>query len=288
VIYGLLAALGWGTTDFLGAVSGRRMGSLPALGVSQAAGTSIAVVLFIVHGGGFSPLAGLLGFVVANGLIAMAAYALHYRALELGPVAVVSPIGAGYAVVGFSLAVLLLGEHPGGTAIVGGLITIAGVVLVSTNLPLLRAGLHEKPPGLWWAFGSSIGFGVAGLLLGVIARDSGDWVVTVLATRLALIVALTPLLLARRRRFHRLADAGAKAYATAAVAGLFDLMGVAAYSAGATHGYLSVVLAASAIFPMVAVALSVAFLHERLVLNQYVGVLAVVGGLLLLALTPGT
>jgi drug/metabolite transporter (DMT)-like permease len=287
VIYGLLAALGWGSTDFLGAVSGRRLGSLPALAVSQVAGTCLAVILFLVHGTGFSPVEGLLGFVAANGLIAMAAYALHYRALELGPVAVVSPIGAGYAVVGFSLAVLLLGEHPGSFAIAGGLITIAGVVLVSTNLPLLRAGLHEKPPGLWWAFGSSIGFGVAGLLLGVIARDSDDWVVTLMSTRLALLVALAPLLFVRRRTFHRLGDAAPRAYVAAGVAGLFDLMGVAAYSAGATRGYLSIVLAASAIFPMIAVALSVAFLRERLVLNQYLGVLAVVGGLLLLASSPG-
>jgi uncharacterized membrane protein len=288
VIYGLVAALGWGSTDFLGAISGRRMGSLPALAVSQLAGTCVAVVLFVVHGEGLSPVDGLLGFVVANGLIAMTAYALHYRALELGPVAVVSPIGAGYAVVGFSLAVLLLDEHPGPTAVVGGVVTIAGVVLVSTNLPALVARLHTKPPGLWWAVGSSIGFGLAGLLLGVIARDSGDWIVTLLATRVALIVALAPLVYVRRRTFHRLGDAGTKAYATAAIAGLFDLMGVAAYSAGATRGYLSVVLAASAIFPMIAVALSVAFLRERLALNQYLGVIAVVGGLLLLALVPGS
>ena len=287
MIYGLLAAIGWGSTDFLGAVSGRRMGSLPALAVSQIAGTLLAVVLFVVHGTGFGPVAGLFWIVLANGAIAMTAYALHYRALELGPVAVVSPVGAGYAVVGFTLAVVLLDEHPGPAAIVGGLITIAGVVLVSTNLPAMLAGLHERPPGLWWALGSSLGFGVAGLLLGVIARDSDDWVVTLLSTRLALIVAFIPLLWARRRTFHRLKEAGWKAYLVAAVAGIFDLLGVAAYSAGATKGYLSVVLAASAIFPMIAVALSMVFLRERLVLNQYLGVVAVVGGLLLLALAPG-
>ncbi len=287
MIYGLLAAIGWGTTDFLGAVSGRRMGSLPALAVSQIAGTILASILFLVHGTGFGPVSGLLWFVLANGVIAMTAYALHYRALELGPVAVVSPVGAGYAVVGFTLAVLLLDEHPGPTAILGGLITIAGVVLVSANLPKLLAGLHEKPPGLWWALGSSLGFGVAGLLLGVIARDSNDWVVTLLSTRLALIAAFAPLLWARRRTFHRLREAGAKAYVVATAAGIFDLLGVAAYSAGATKGYLSVVLAASAIFPMIAVALSMIYLRERLVLNQYVGVVAVVGGLLLLALAPG-
>jgi uncharacterized membrane protein len=45
------------------------------------------------------------------------------------------------------------------------------------------------------------------------------------------------------------------------------------------------VLAASAIFPAVAVGLSIAFLHERLVPNQWGGVVLVVTGLLLLSLS---
>jgi uncharacterized membrane protein len=286
VIYGLLAAIGWGTTDFLGAVSGRRMGALPALAVSQLVGVIGATALFVARGGGLGALHGLGWFLLANGLIAMVAYAVHYHALELGPVAVVSPVGAGYAVVGFALAVLALGEHPGPAAILGGLITIGGVFLVSANLPLLRAGLHERPPGLWWAVGSAVGFGVAGFILGVIAKDSNDWVATLFTTRLVLVLAYIPLLVARRRTFHKVAAATAVAYVAAAAAGAFDLMGVASYSAGATRGYLSVVLAASAIFPAIAVALSVVFLKERLVFNQYLGIAVVIGGLLLLALAP--
>jgi len=286
VIYGLLAAIGWGTTDFLGAVSGRRMGALPALAVSQLVGIIGATGLFVARGGGLGALHGLGWFLVANGLIAMVAYAVHYHALELGPVAVVSPVGAGYAVVGFALAVLALGEQPGPAALLGGVITIGGVFLVSANLPLLRAGLHERPPGLWWAVGSAVGFGVAGFILGVIAKDSNDWVATLFTTRLVLVLAYLPLLVARRRTFHKFAGATAIAYVAAAAAGAFDLMGVASYSAGATRGYLSVVLAASAIFPAIAVALSVVFLKERLVFNQYVGIAVVIGGLLLLALAP--
>jgi uncharacterized membrane protein len=91
-------------------------------------------------------------------------------------------------------------------------------------------------------------------------------------------------LLARRRTFHKVEGAGVGAYVAAGAAGAFDLLGVAAYSAGATRGFLSIVLAASAIFPMIAVALSVAFLEERLVFNQYVGLAVVVLGLLMLGL----
>jgi uncharacterized membrane protein len=286
VIYGLLAAIGWGTTDFLGAVSGRRLGSMPALAVSQLVGIVLATALFLVNGNGLSSLAGLGWFLVANGIIAMVAYAVHYHALELGPVAVVSPVGAGYAVVGFSLAVLLLGEQPGPAAVLGGVITIGGVFLVSANLPALRAGLHEKPPGLWWALGSAVGFGIAGFILGVIAKDSNDWIATLFTTRAVLVLAYLPLLVARRKTFHKVAGATAIAFVAAAAAGAFDLMGVASYSAGATRGYLSVVLAASAVFPAIAVALSVIFLEERLVLNQYVGIAVVIGGLMMLALAP--
>ena len=41
-------------------------------------------------------------------------------------------------------------------------------------------------------------------------------------------------------------------------------------------------LAASAVFPLIAVALSIVVLHERLVPNQVVGIALVVVGLLLL------
>jgi drug/metabolite transporter (DMT)-like permease len=188
-------------------------------------------------------------------------------------------------VVGFGLAVLLLpDETPGPVAILGGIVTIVGVFLVSANLPALRAGLHERPPGLWWAVGSAVGFGVAGFILGVIAKDSNDWIATLFTTRVVLVLAYIPLLVARRRTFHKVAGATAIAYVAAAAAGAFDLMGVASYSAGATRGFLSVVLAASAVFPAIAVALSVVFLKERLVVNQYVGIAVVIGGLLLLAL----
>ena len=94
----------------------------------------------------------------------MIAYALHYRALELGPVAVVSPVGAGYAVVGFTLAVLLLDEQPGPVAILGAGSRSAACSSCRPTCRCVRAGLHEQPPGLWWAVGSAVGFGVAGFI----------------------------------------------------------------------------------------------------------------------------
>ena len=68
------------------------------------------------------------------------------------------------------------------------------------------------------------------------------------------------------------------------LAGAADILGVVTFSIGSERGLNSIVLASSAVFPLIAVALSVIVFKERLVANQIVGIALVVGGLLLLGL----
>jgi uncharacterized membrane protein len=281
VIYGLAAALGWGLADFTGAVGGRRIGSLPTVMVAQA--LSAVVMTGFMIAGGHDPgiMAPYAAFVAMNGLASGGAYLSHYRALQLGPVAVVSPIGATYAVVGVTLAVVVLGERPGPAAIVGGAITVLGVMLTSTDLAKLRAGTHTRPPGLPWAIVSAVLFGIGGFFLGYFAQEVG-WVPGLWASRCAQLAMFTALSVIRRREFDRVGwNVG---LVIALASGAADLLGVVAYSIGASQGLLSIVLIASAVFPLIAVALSIGFLHERPVANQYVGIALVVIGLLVLGL----
>jgi drug/metabolite transporter (DMT)-like permease len=281
VIFGLTAALGWGLADFTGAVGGRRIGSLPTVMIAQLL-SAVAMTVFMIEGD-HSPsvLAPYVAFVAMNGLASGGAYLSHYRALQLGPVAVVSPIGATYAVVGVALAVILLGERPGPAAIVGGAITVLGVMLTSTDLAKLRAGTHTRAPGLPWAIVSAVLFGVGGFFLGYFAQEVG-WVPGLWASRCAQLAGFTMLSIVRRREFDRVGwNAGVL---LALASGAADLLGVVSYSIGASRGLLSVVLIASAVFPLVAVVLSVWLLHERPVASQYVGIALVVAGLLVLGL----
>ena len=107
MIFGLAAALGWGLADYAGAIGGRRIGSLPAVVFGQLLSMSFMVVLVVATGQDISRVGSFLGLIAANGIFTAIAYSTHYRALELGPVAVVSPIGASYAVVGIALAMLI-------------------------------------------------------------------------------------------------------------------------------------------------------------------------------------
>lgn len=279
MIFGLAAALGWGLADFSGAIAGRRIGSIVTVIVGQVLSLTFMTVLLVAMGGSTSGIRPIVGWIALNGIFTAVAYMTHYRALELGPVAVVSPIGAAYAVVGVALAIIVLDERPAPLQLVGAAITIVGVMLVSTDLKKLRAGTHGVPPGLPWALVAAVSFGVAAFLLGYASKEAG-WVTGLWASRAAQVACYVPVAIVYRRQLAALRPGPGLWVALAA--GAADILGVTTYAAGAERGYLSIVLAASAIFPMVAVLLSIRYLHERLVANQVVGVVLVIAGLLLL------
>jgi drug/metabolite transporter (DMT)-like permease len=281
VIFGLGAALGWGLADFFGAMAGRRIGSLATVIAGQVLSALAMTLIVLATGTSLATLSGDLGLLALNGVVAAFAYATHYRALELGPVAVVSPIGAGYAVVGVGLAIVVLDERPSALSLAGAAIAVVGVALVSTDLKKLREGIHHRVPGLWWSVVAAIGFGVAGFLLGWISQRAG-WIPGLWGSRVAQVVCYLPLIVLFRDQLRRIRP-GTGLW-IALLAGAADLLGVVMFSAGAERGYISIVLAASAVFPLIAVVLSVLVFGERLVANQVLGVGLVVGGLLLLGL----
>ena len=281
MIFGLGAAFGWGFADYGGAVAGRLIGSRSTAIVAQGLSAIVMTVFFFATGHSPHELAPIVWWMLLNGIVSAAAYSAHYRALQLGPLVVVSPVTATYAIVGVGLAMIVLHERPGPVALVGAALTVVGVMLASTDLRKLRAGTHGVPPGLPWALAAALLFGVGGFILGWASKQIG-WIPALWASRTVQFLFFALLALMRPgdlRRAGRNAGTGA-----AAAAGMADLFGVAMFAAGAQAGFVSIVLVASAIFPLIAVVLSVIYLNERPVPNQIVGAAVVVTGLVLLGL----
>ena len=281
MIFGLSAAVGWGLADFFGALSGRRIGAFAAVLSGQLLSAVFMTGVLVFSDESIASLAPHVWLVILNGAFAAFAYVTHYKALELGPVAVVSPIGAGYAVVGVGLAMLILGERPGALALTGAAIAVVGVALVSTDLKKLRDGIEQQLPGLWWAIAAAIGFGVAGFMLGWISQRAG-WIPGLWGSRVAQVVFYLPLIPLFRKELSSVRPG--LGLMIAFLAGAADVVGVVSYSIGSTKDFISIVIAASAVFPLIAVVLSILVFGERIVANQVVGIGLVVGGLLLLGL----
>jgi drug/metabolite transporter (DMT)-like permease len=285
VIYGLAAALGWGLSDLWAAMSGRRIGSGRTVVVAQvAAAVAVSLIVLVVRPD-LSGISDVAPWLVPNAFLGAAAFATLYRGLQLGPIAVVSPILASYAVVPVLLSVILLGETLGGVEVAGVVVTIAGAALTSTDPRALRAGTRTKPAGLSWAIASTLLFGVATYVMGWAAKEAGFlpslWFGRLTMMSVFLLAALV--LWLRSRAAGEVRDPIVRSTLWLAVmVGVVELVGTIAYARGAEVGLVSIVTAASATYPLIPVLGAVLLLHERPVPTQYVGIAMVIGGLLLL------
>ncbi len=286
MIYGLGAALGWGLGDLWAAMSGRRIGALATVVVAQLVSAILTTLIVLASGTSLAPMGRVAWWLIPNAVLMSGGYFTLYRGLELGPVAVVSPVLASYAVFPVLLSVMLLGESLSLLIGAGIVVTIVGTALASTDLRALARGTHSMPEGLPWAAASVILFGVGTYVFGWAAQRAG-WLPTLWLTRISttmvfLLVGAAAWGLGRteggRARHER------RALAFAALIGFVDLFGAVMYAYGADVGYISIVTAASATYPIIPVLGSMLFLRERPAPNQYLGVVLLVGGLLAVSL----
>jgi drug/metabolite transporter (DMT)-like permease len=281
MIFGLGAAFAWGSADFGVALVARRIGSFATLVLAQLAG----IVLFSVLAA--TPEASLPRFhpgllvLPLIGISGALSYVAFYRALELGPIALVSPIAAGYAAIVIALSLIFLHEHVAALALLGAAVTIAGVILASTDLRRLPVEGKRARGGVFFAILAMVGFGLGAFLIGVFARDTG-WFGTIYLSRLGSAATLAVILAATGR--SRFQSAGLGRIVPALLIGVLDIGGFALYARGAEVGRVSITAAASVIYPLIPILVGVAYLRERPALNQWAGVAAVGAGLVLLAM----
>src|SRR5690349_15120749 len=127
--YGLIAALCWGSTDVLGTIGGRRLGSLPVVAIAQAASLLFVVVLAFTQGASLPTDAGALAASLFFGVVAAGAYLTFFTALRIGPLAVVSPVVAAYGGLTVVAAVLLRDDSLTVLQALGAALATAGVIL---------------------------------------------------------------------------------------------------------------------------------------------------------------
>jgi drug/metabolite transporter (DMT)-like permease len=197
----LAVALLWGSADILAALAARRLRTFKTTFVSQSIGL-LALLAF----GAFAfwlwhlpftltalVLSALIG--IFTGLCAALGYFAFYRSLEIGPIAIVSPITATSSTFTLILSTLILQEQ----LTIGrmGFVTIVilGIVLASTSITELRALLHKPGYSLWsqgvrWAIVATLAFGAMDFGIGASASVSG-WFLPVLWTRFFSILFLT-------------------------------------------------------------------------------------------------
>ena len=141
VVYGLIAALGWGLSAVAATNAARRAGTYLAVLSGQGLGVLVLLLLAVLLRPSFAAADGTVALSLAGaGLLGLLGYLAFYRALEYGgAVGLVSAISATYGGVTTVLAVLVLGERLGGIGAFGVALAVAGIALAAAR-PASAAG----------------------------------------------------------------------------------------------------------------------------------------------------
>ena len=268
------SGIGWGTADFLGGLSARRLPLLTVSLVSQMFGAAFVLTLVLARGTGPRETAavglGLLGGMVGGaGLLAL------YRALAIGPMSIVAPTAALSGVVPVAWG-LLHGERPEPVQYAGIALAVAGIALAART-----PGEEGEAPR---ARGVALGLVAAGtlgafvVLLDEAGRVDPLWgAMTIRLGALALVAALALVVRPRLRMERRQA---ARLGAVGVIDNLSNVTFALAADAGALLALTSVL---ASLYPVATVLLARSVLHERLARHQTVGVLAALVGVALIA-----
>jgi drug/metabolite transporter (DMT)-like permease len=306
--YGLVAAIGWGISSVAATHAARRMGTLAALLASQVTGAIVlTAVLAAMHPHLLAlPGAAVLGLAAA-GVLSLIGWLTYYRALEYGPVGVVSGTAATYGGVTALLAMLVLGEPLGVYGGLGDALAVAGVATAAmrvttgpadggwrqagasrwaalsgdrATLPWQQRPRRRPWPGLMLALASAVTYGTGAFWLGMYAAAAG-WLVSALMIYVISVTVLLAALICK----HKRPEGGVAGAGWAIVAGLTEAAALVAFARGGQAGQIAVTAAVSSTYPVIPLAAGLLLFRERLSALQVFGICVAVTGLTLVSMS---
>jgi len=301
LVYGLIAALGWGLSAVAATNAARRAGTYLAVLCGQGVGVVLLLVLTALVRPSFAAASsGVVLSLAGSGLLGLIGYLAFYRALEYGgAVGLVSAISATYGGVTTVLAVGVLGERLGVDGAVGVLLAVAGIAVAAaqpaTGEPVPVAvgepivGLAPAPSrilriskaGVPLAIACALAYGLGGFLLGKNSAHAGWLVAALVAHGASITVLLMALPLLGRPKAWRGSASGVM---WAGAAGLTDAVGLLAFSRGGQVGQVAVTAAVSSVYPVIPLVAGIVLFGEHLSRRQLAGVAAIIVALILIGL----
>jgi drug/metabolite transporter (DMT)-like permease len=199
-----------------------------------------------------------------------------YQALAIGTMGVVAPIAA-LGVVVPVIAGLIQGDRPSAFQDAGVAVAIIGIVLASG--PELRRGEDRAAAArpLWMAAGAAIGFGVVFVAIAHGARTNTYMTLVVMRTAAVLLMVVFAAITSTSLRV------GMSDLPMLCLVGVFDVGANVTFAYATRHGLLSLVSVLSSLYPAVTVVLARVVHSEQLARVQLAGVVAALGGVVLIA-----
>jgi drug/metabolite transporter (DMT)-like permease len=276
---GAAAALAWGVADVIVTFYARRLGYLRALVVIHGLSLIPLALLALVVDPPEAVTTGSLLSAAALGPVAVVAYMGFYKALELGPISIVSPIVSAFGAVVVLLALLVLGDSLTEVQALGCGLVLSCVVVASIET---SGSDHVGATGITLSLVACFAFGLYLFLQGELADELG-WLLPILCSRVVAVLMLAALLAVTTSDEPR-AELGVAGIAGCAATGALEASAYLFFNRGAELGEIALTGAAVSAYPVIPILVGLFALHERVARHQLVGVAGVLLGMVVLSL----
>lgn len=270
----LAASLCWGFGDFIGGSKSRVLPVLVVLVCSQLVGLLwIAGVAIVAQ----DPVPGgrEIGLAALSAVAGTAGLVCFFRAIAVGKMSLVVPIAATAAVVPVVVGIAT-GDRPGALQLAGMVVALAGAVMASRE-PGEEGERGSLAAGVLLAVLSAFFIGL--FFLAIDGASDGGAVWASLVNRITSVTLLLAVAAVARPKLRQ-----ARPHAAAlALAGTLDVSANLLFAAATTEGLISLVSVAGSLYPVLTVLLARVILKEQVYRIQEAGVIAALGGVVLIA-----
>jgi drug/metabolite transporter (DMT)-like permease len=283
-IYGLLAAIAWGASDFLAAKASRRKNPEAVALFASTIGALGYLLIYIVNSGNEKwNLTGLLYAAVA-GISIEIGLLLFYKGLVAGPVSIVSPVGSAYPLITTLIVIVFFGGVLRFMDILGIIIVVGGIVIASRMLPFKKSQ-NLVTRGVLYGFLTFIFWGLGYAMLGQAVSKIG-WqkatLIDIFSGLIALLVIIIFTLDQKLRKNMAFANFTDKYILTVAI---IQLLGGVIFSYGLAHARsIAVITTISASYPALTILLALKYFGEKKSLVPLIGAFITVGGIIVLSI----
>ncbi|MFH2021040.1 MAG: DMT family transporter [archaeon] len=287
IIAGLIAMVCWGVADYYQALIVRKLGSIKYMFFSSLMTFVITLPLiipFLAKGLILFNTKTIIILVIAGIIDIFAAYNFM-RSMEIGEIAIVTPISAAYALVTVFLAFIFLGERLTFLQSLAIFVILIGIFLVSTDLKKLRH-IHTTK-GVKEALITTLLWGVFFLMLGLAKKQLIEYDKLAIAITLFFFTSIINSFLMASFAFLRKGTASLPDmkdnFLQVFIIFVLYTIAWAAYNYGFVSGMVSIVAPVSSLYPAITVIMAVVLLKEKLLMNQKIGAVFLLAGIFLLS-----
>jgi drug/metabolite transporter (DMT)-like permease len=273
--YSVTAVFLWGAADFAGGYASRRTNAFVFTAFSHLCAFGVMLAIAFAQRGAFPDRASILWAIIAGALGGFS-LAIFYRALATGQMGLAAPVGALLGAAIPTLVDIALEGAPSRWSVGGFALAIIALWLITRPEPSGENDESGHPKGV--AAAALAGVGFAGFYLCIHqATGSPSWIAaisrigSVTATAIAVLATRAPVNLDR------------SATALGCLAGSLDIIASALFIYASQHGRLDEAVVITSLYPAITVLLARIVLKERFSRWKFVGLLAALAAVPLIA-----